>query len=804
MQLTIELTDYTFAIESGQPLKVVRRLNAPSELTLCLVGDTPEFLVPAEGSRLVLAKSDGTSIFTGYLTHTPEFEYLGWGAQGPVYRYIVKAASDEYLLDRKLQPIRAPFVARAAGEMLKQRVADLALPFDTSEVASTDVVPTYISESESAWSKQAAQLGLYARAAWRVQDGKLYFAPVGSTVHVIDEFAPNYSPQGLRLTAVAPAINDVIVIGETSSPQAHVKDYFLGDGVTLDFYLSSTPFLRTPTVFVEDEFTGTQLNAQYWQADPGSAITVSGGQLNVAGAGNVCFVERIELGGAVVLQHGEIAFTGPSNGIIGGLFENGLAQANCVAGFSASPSGTQTCITPVVSGATAGTPFTTQAGHVYALTSRLYASEVFRLEETYHSSVQPVGAGRGGVAVPADVHVVLEIHDIDPANPGSNGAISTILYDGTITNAPGFCSYALIAGSGLQCSFAFTRLVQGPDFEVCSTDPGQAPRTRLIGALSEGAECDFSSTELEFYSQYVPAANEAIKLTYRSTGLAMGRVNSPASISALANVDSAANGQAGAPAAGIIAPVGPVVVNPVSSMPDDGVRHAVRRVELPAARTSADCENAALAILDDSTQQAWTGQYGVPSDFLPNDVFPGDAVAVNVPSLSANFQATVSEVEIQVVDLAGDRSQYIIAFANDAAKPWFQFHTPGLKDPVLVSTLSGFTTAVGTECLPAVSNAAIGTQYLPDVMAAEVTNVTSTGISIDCGSAPPAGGGFEVRRSDATWGPGNDRNLAGHFTTQTISLPRLTRVQTYYLRQYDADGHYSRNTTVLHVDYPYQ
>jgi hypothetical protein len=28
-------------------------------------------------------------------------------------------------------------------------------------------------------------------------------------------------------------------------------------------------------------------------------------------------------------------------------------------------------------------------------------------------------------------------------------------------------------------------------------------------------------------------------------------------------------------------------------------------------------------------------------------------------------------------------------------------------------------------------------------------------------------------------------------------------VQTYYLRQYDANGHYSRNTTVLHVDYPY-
>jgi hypothetical protein len=81
--------------------------------------------------------------------------------------------------------------------------------------------------------------------------------------------------------------------------------------------------------------------------------------------------------------------------------------------------------------------------------------------------------------------------------------------------------------------------------------------------------------------------------------------------------------------------------------------------------------------------------------------------------------------------------------------------------------------------------------------------VTSTTVSIDIGGAPVAGGGFEVRRSDTNWGAANDRNLIGRFTTQTFTVPRLTRVQNYCIRMYDAAGKYSRYTTLLHVDIPY-
>ena len=70
---------------------------------------------------------------------------------------------------------------------------------------------------------------------------------------------------------------------------------------------------------------------------------------------------------------------------------------------------------------------------------------------------------------------------------------------------------------------------------------------------------------------------------------------------------------------------------------------------------------------------------------------------------------------------------------------------------------------------------------------------------------PPTTTVSEIRRSDTGWGPDNDRNLVGRFATQTAVLPRLSRVQDYYLRQYDASTppRYSRYTAALHLDYPF-
>ena len=82
--------------------------------------------------------------------------------------------------------------------------------------------------------------------------------------------------------------------------------------------------------------------------------------------------------------------------------------------------------------------------------------------------------------------------------------------------------------------------------------------------------------------------------------------------------------------------------------------------------------------------------------------------------------------------------------------------------------------------------------------------VTSTTVNIDSGINPLAGGGIEVRRTDSGWGQDNDRNLVGRFSTRTFSVPRLARVQDYFLRQYDGSSpaKYSRYSAALHLDYP--
>jgi hypothetical protein len=181
---------------------------------------------------------------------------------------------------------------------------------------------------------------------------------------------------------------------------------------------------------------------------------------------------------------------------------------------------------------------------------------------------------------------------------------------------------------------------------------------------------------------------------------------------------------------------------------------------------------------------AWLGTYKTWSDFLPgnaSDIFPGDALAVNMPSRAAVFDATVREVRIELADRAGDHAIYTIEFANDLAK------SVALED-------SGISTRIPLQDLPVqLSATQVGTYYLPDLMDAQITEVSSTTVQVDAGMALPRGCGIEVRAHDFGWGVSNDRNLLGRFGAQTFTLPRLGRTQNYFLRLYDNSflAHYS-------------
>ncbi len=779
MKLTIDnlqgagAQDYTAALDATVAPKVVRKLNKAATLQLTLLANSPSFVVPAIGARVILAKANGSYVFTGYLTQAPQCEYLGWGQQVPVYRYGLVAESDEVLLDQKALPNRAPFVERTAGSALRQLAQDL-LPggFDTTAVADVDTLASYAVNPQEKFSYHAGEIALSARASYRAMNGALTLAGVGTATYALSESDANFSPGGLQLVNPNLLMNQVQVIG-LDEPQDYVRDYLVGDGLSLDFYLSQKPFAQSSSALIDEEFVGTALDGTTWVVnDPSSAISVAAQTLQVAGGTGadgqttVSFLEQIELGGALELQHGDVSFTGASQGVLGGLYAGAVSVANCLAGFQITSSGAGVNIQALIQGALTGAVIATTAGHRYILTTYFYSMEVYRSQQTYHSSLHPAGAGWGGGAVAADVRFVLEVQDVDPSNPATLIAPGTVLFDDVITNAPGFCTYALVNAASMHCGIAYTYLAHISLAEVRTALPSASYVTQLVGSLSDGAECEItSSPSVDFYPQYVPALNELIVVSYRGSGRASAEVQNAASVASLQNG------------------------------PDDGTRGAVRDVKTPAARTAADCENAALAILENAGGAAWSGTYQTWSDFLPGaaaDIFPGDAVAVNVPSRGAAFTAVVRQVEIQVADPADDRGLYKIEFANDLAVPL------AMQSTVTLAT-------VPLQDLPPVlATTQVGAYYQVNLTGAQVTVVTSTTVTVDAGMAPPSGCGIEVRAHDYGWGESNDRNLLGRFSAETFSLPRLARSQNYFLRLYDSSSppRYSRYSAALHVDYP--
>ncbi len=756
--------DYTAWVDAEHLPKIKRQLNRAATMTAWLVNCGAGFTVPVSGAHVVLQCGSGLTLFTGYLATAPEQQYLGVGQQGPAWRYSLAAIDDSCLLDHNALPARTPFASRTAGDALRTLANDV-LPggLDLSGVQDVGPVYQFPIVPQKTWTEHAQELTTMARATYRAHDGKLDFQPVGQKSFLISDQDPNFVPDGLVLVQSDQLRNDITILGDLE-PVVYVRDYFQGDGATLAFYLSTSPFSKaTVTVFAEN-YTDAQLNPTLWQVtDPNGKVSVSGGQLQInGGPATVSLVEKLELAGGLMMQHGMVAFNAASSGTIGGIYNGAVGDSTCVAGFRISPSGSNCVIQALVNGAATGSPLTTNPSHQYALATQLFCNEAHRAHQTYLSSARPAGNGRGGDAVAAAMRVVLTVHDIDPTNPGTFAAPAVVLFDDVLGAPPGFAAYATINGANLHASISFTRLEHMVDAEVRSMIPGQAFRTRLAGALADGGECYINSTgELHFYTPYPPQPYEQIVVAYRSSARAVARVQDQNSIAAHKNGG------------------------------DSGRRSYVRRLKLPPAPTSIDCENAALAILDDTVQPAWAGKYRVLSDFLPaSDVLPADGVQVSVASRGAGFAGIVREVDIEVVSLADDRSLYAIQFANDAAALLaFEFESTTLPAPV--STI--FTTTSGSSSM-----------YLPSLTAAQVTDVIATYITVDAGVSPPPGGGIEVRRSDAGWGPGAAGNLAGRFSTQTFTLPRLSRVQSYYLRQYDGSqpAKYSRDSALLHVDYP--
>jgi len=741
--------DYTAALDPETPLRVHRMLNAPSRAEFALRLRDPGLVVPVAGATVRIARSDGSILFIGTTDSEPAYELLGWGEAGPVYRLALAASGEEKALDEYAAPVGRVLHDVGAGTALKQMAADIAGPeLDCGGVTELDKVHSLEIVRRRKWTEQAADLAAQARAAYRVEDGKVWLDPIGARSHQVSENDADFEPDALTLRIAAPLASDVTVVGDREAA-SYVKDYFVGDGARTTFALSHAPFTHAQQMLLRDDFT--TLDPLRWRIqDPASALSCAGGQLVIngdGGAGNetaMSAIGRLQLGGVLIVQHGTVVFAGACEGVIGGLYASEASQAGCIAGFLVSTAEGEVSITALLNGATAGDPFTVVEGHAYTLRTRLYCAEYERARQVWHSSKHPAGSPLGGDPVPAKLRVVLEVGDIDLSQPVT-APEWTVLYEQSLENAPAFADYALMNVGTMHAQIAQLRAWRAPEVELECAPAGEASHTEMIGAMRDGGQARLQpGAMLQFSGDAAPGIDEQITVRYRTSQVAAGRVFAPDA------------GQA---------------------------RAMVCRVAAPQAATSEECALAAEALLDDVAQPRCSGEYSTWSDKFA-DVRPGDAVHLDVPSREADVDVIVREVWLEPQGDGRCRARF--KFANEAESPIAIRTAEALHDPdSLDATEKGAQPCV-----------------IASLANAEITTFATGMIGVDAGQEPVEGGGFEIRRSDGGWG--SDAGLILRADSREFILERTSRVADYYLRAFDGSTprRYSRFTTVLHVDYP--
>ena len=765
MKLTIDNlngngeTDYTAMLDAEAPPKIVRKLNEPPLLVATLACRGAGVTASA-GSKVRLYRDAGGLWFDGYLETAPQMNCVGVVQGTPIFRMVLCAQGEMIALDRVVLSERVAMGGLTAGEAVSTLTAEANAGFNLSGVQDVAASGSTMIESGQLWSATAGVIADCARAVVSVQNRALAMTPVGAVTRTLTDSDPGFVPESLKITVGAAAANDITVIGPTE-PALYVHDAFTATGSETYFYLTDDIYKSTPVVLVEDDFHTMALDPTKWINDATAALTFTAGGMECTSAAALRYRNRVELGGLVMLEQTGISYSS-GQGIVGGLFNGGEATTNCIAGVMLNNGQVQ----PVVNGvAQAAISQKLTAGMLYEFRTLLFHPEPLRSGQVYSSSTANGANARAAQVFPGTVHVVLTMRQINPADNSTLSTAQVMIYDGALASAPAFADYLALSGTALSCTLGHAKASNHGAVWVRSCAPGGSWRTRVLGDTTAGAECYVTATELHFTAASEPVENELIDVFYRVSGQASARVTDAAGAQSLANTE------------------------------DSGTRSMVAHVAAPAPRSSLDCEQAARALLDDLSQTPYSAEYTAWAGMLPGgaiDVQPGEAWSITAAMWGVRFTAIVREVEIAFQNLADQFARFTLKLANDAAKPLavrYNRSQHNLTAPPVVT--SGLTDNVASRPVP-----------LPD---ARFTTWTASTMTLDTGTAPLAGGGFELRvEGDWGWGMTIDQNLVGRYTTQTITLPNTDITQTFYLRQFDGSTppRYSPYSTMLNMDVP--
>jgi hypothetical protein len=303
---------------------------------------------------------------------------------------------------------------------------------------------------------------------------------------------------------------------------------------------------------------------------------------------------------------------------------------------------------------------------------------------------------------------------------------------------------------------------------VLSTLPSGTLQTRLVGVAGQGVDCTASygtaagsPGKVTFLAGRVPVVGERVTVSYRGEHRSVARLTDVASVAS-----EAVNG----------AP---------------GTCRWLGKVTLPIARSSADCESAAQAVLAFATSRtaAVAGSYAMVNP--TEDIWPGDVLAVTSAGVTSSL--LVRSVVARDGSAVPEVLNYELKFANDWATEWAAGIGLKLSEEIAADAY-----------LPQTPSNSPG-QVLANLQQLTLTSLTETALQVDAGMAPPAGGGVEVRLKDWEFGVGVDgADLVLRSPVRSFSIPRAAQVERYYVRIYDASTPplYSRFSSAVFVNAP--
>ena len=158
---------------------------------------------------------------------------------------------------------------------------------------------------------------------------------------------------------------------------------------------------------------------------------------------------------------------------------------------------------------------------------------------------------------------------------------------------------------------------------------------------------------------------------------------------------------------------------------------------------------------------------------------------LNAPSTNLNAQVVVRTVKLSYKSSYPDLVDYAITFANDWA------------DDLAIKTSAGVPEDAW---LPV----PVAPTVLANLTSLTVTTLDGQAVEINTGIIPPAGGGFEIRRRDFAFMPGEDTGLVARASLPRMIFSRETSNDRFYIRMYDGatPPNYSEFSTALFINLP--